>query len=136
MQPNKAQIKMVNNVRVGSVTLPTGNNELADWLGELLLMRDHEAEEAPMMERCKLQFIRTAITKGNHEGWLYLSTIKNVLNRRVYFKDLDDRLTLRGIDTMRHIARSMIIDGLVKKNGVEVMITQAARDYLKQSEEF
>lgn len=131
MKPNKIQIKMVNDVRTGNVTLPTNAELQADWLGELLLARDHEAEEAPMMKKCKIQFIRTVQQKANDDGWAYLSVVRNVLSRRVYFKDLDKRLKLRGIDTARHIARAMIADGLVRKNGLDVMITQAAVDYLE-----
>ena len=131
MKPNKVQIKMVNDVRAGNTTLPTGNSDIADWLSELLLARDYESEESIMMTKCKIQFIRTVQQKANDQGWVYLSVIKNVLNRRKYFKDLDKRLKLRGIDTARHIARAMITDGFVRKNGLEVMITQSAIDYLE-----
>ena len=131
MKPNKIQIQMVNDVRSGKVALPATADLQADWLSDLLLARDYDLEEAPMMKKCKLQFIRTAQQKANVEGWVYLSVVRNVLSRRIYFKDLDRRLKLRGIDTARHIARAMISDGLIKKNGLEVMITQSATEYLE-----
>lgn len=131
MKPNKIQIKIINDVRTGKIKIPEPIELQADWLGELLLTRDFEKEEAPLMKKCKLQFIRTAQQQSNDDGWIYLSTLRSALSRRVYFKDLDKRLKLRSIDTARYIARAMIIDGLMKKNGLEVMITKAAVDYLE-----
>lgn len=130
MEPNKIQIKMVNDVRAGKVKLPIEADAQADYLSELLLARDYETEEAGMMKKCKLQFIRVVQQKANDDGWVYLSVVRNVLSRRVYFKDLNERLKMRGIDAARHIARAMIVDGLVKKSGIEVMITKAAVEYL------
>lgn len=129
MTANNAQIELIKKARRGDFGLPTSYNELAELMSDAVLARDYETEEALLMQKCKSQFIRTVQQKSNGDGWIYLSVVKNVLASRSYFKDFDKRLKLRGIDSARYIATSMIIDGLIKKNGLEVMITNKALNF-------
>lgn len=137
MTPNKKQIEILHSVASGEIGLPETSKELHELICNVLLARDHEAEEAPMMEKCRSQFIKLVTQKANDDGFVYLSVIKNQLSRRAYYLELEKMLSARGItDTTRHVARSLISDGLAKRNGSEVMVTRKAIDHINQDNEF
>ena len=133
---NAAQVAMVKNISAGGVPLPKSSNELAELVTEALLLRDHDTDERPSIDKCKIQFIKVLKQQSDDDGWLYLSIIKNVLSKRAYFKALVKSQSFRSMDAMRSITRELIEHGIVRRVGYQVMLTDAAEEYLKKLEGF
>lgn len=133
---NQEQLKFVKSIAEGEVEMPSTNYELSELVKKALLLRDYEAEELEAVRRSKIQFIKAVQQKADQDGWVYLSIVRNVLVRRSYFRDLERSQSLRKIDAMRNIARSLIEDGAVKRVDAQVMLTDKASDYLSELEAF
>lgn len=133
---NQEQLRFVKSIAEGEIEIPSTSFELSELVKKALLLRDHEAEESEAVRRSKIQFIKAIQQKSDEDGWIYLSVIRNVLVRRSYFRDLERSQSLRKIDAMRSLARSLIEIGVVKRVDAQVMLTEKASDYLLELEDF
>lgn len=129
---NKEQLRFVKSIAEGEIEMPSTSFELSELVKKALLLRDHEAEEAEAVRRSKIQFIKVIQQKSDEDGWIYLSVIRNVLARRSYFRDLERSQSLRKIDAMRSLARSLIEIGVVKRVDAQAMLTDKASEYLSE----
>lgn len=132
---NKAQVELVKKIAEGEVEFPKTNYELSELVKDALLLKDHEAEERPSIDKCKTQFLRTMKQKSVDDGWVYISVVKSVLSSRNYFTELQRAQRARGLDAMRTITRELIKDGVIKRVGAQVMLTRESDEYLNNLEQ-
>ena len=134
---NKAQIKLIKDIAEGMVDLPETYYELSEIVKGALTLRDYDAEEKPLIEKSKTQFLRTMKrkSKDSEDGWVYLSVIKNDLSRRLYFSNLERSQATRSVDAMRTITRELIKDQVIKRVGSQIMLTRIADEYLNNLEQ-
>jgi len=135
-ETNKAQVKMVSDAGNGLIPLPETSFELAELLRCVLLAKDYETEEAYVMNKSRIQFIKAIMQKNSVDGWVYLSEVKYRLNSRAYFKELSAAQKQRGIDTFRALSVEMVKSGVIKRVDSQVMLTGKAESYLKELQEF
>lgn len=131
---NNAQIELIKRIAEGEVDFPKTNFELSELVKHALLLKDHEQEERESIDKCKTQFLRTMKQKSVDDEWVYLSVVKNVLERRNYFTQLRRSQAVRGLDAMRSVTRELIKDGVIKIVGSQAMITRDSDDYLANLE--
>ncbi|AUR94126.1 hypothetical protein NVP1191O_67 [Vibrio phage 1.191.O._10N.286.52.B4] len=132
---NSAQIELIKKIAEGDVEFPKTNYELSELVKNALLLKDHEQEERESIDKCKTQFLRTMNQKSSDDGWVYLSVVKNVLERRNYFTQLRRSQAVRGLDAMRSVTRELIKDGVIKRVGSQVMLTRDSGEYLSNLEQ-
>lgn len=131
---NNAQIELIKKIAEGEVDFPKTNFELSELVKHALLLKDHEQEERESIDKCKTQFLRTMKQKSADDEWVYLSVVKNVLERRNYFTQLRRSQATRGLDAMRSVTRELIKDGVIKIVGSQAMLTRGSDDYLANLE--
>lgn len=131
---NNAQIELIKKIAEGEVQFPKTNYELSELVKEALLLKDYEQEDRESIDKCKTQFLRTMKQKSVDDEWVYLSVVKNVLERRNYFTQLRRSQATRGLDAMRSVTRELIKDGVIKIVGSQAMLTRGSDDYLANLE--
>lgn len=131
---NNAQIELIKKIAEGEVDFPKTNFELSELVKHALLLKDHEQEERESIDKCKTQFLRTMKQKSADDEWVYLSVVKNVLERRNYFTQLRRSQAIRGLDAMRSVTRELIKDGVIKIVGSQAMLTRGSDNYLANLE--
>jgi hypothetical protein len=131
---NNAQIELIKRIAEGEVDFPKTHFELSELVKHALLLKDHEQEERESIDKCKTQFLRTMKQKSVDDEWVYLSVVKNVLERRNYFTQLRRSQAVRGLDAMRSVTRELIKDGVIKIVGSQAMLTRGSDDYLANLE--
>lgn len=134
---NEVQVKMMGEIEREEISLPNNHSELFDLVKNILMAFDFEKEELPMMEKCKEQFIKFSMQKGDAGGEVYISGVKYILENRKYFKLLSESMRQRGIkDPSREIVRSMIKDGLLRlgSTGVKYAATLKGQKMVEEKE--
>ena len=125
---NDMQIRKVKEIRLGKMSIPESHDELADLIVDVLLTLDHESLEFDKMTKCRKVFIKTYIGKINSYqdaeqciGGVYLSSIKDVLSRRKYFKDLHKMTRLRCADGFKEVYQFFIKNGYARRDGEKII---------------
>jgi hypothetical protein len=134
---NKTQVEIVNSIRLGKVELPTTLEEFAVFCSDLLLARDFNADEAEAITTAKIQILKIITTQAlcDHDGWIYVSSVKNRLVRRKYFKQLTLSQARREIDATKNLMIELHKHGAIVRHDLQIRASHKTNEYLNQLEQ-